>query len=255
MFKEIIVRFRCTRSGLTEASYAADLSQRLGCRLSLSVPGWQPRHDPAMLDRLSVCLGSQAPQPLLTAAKNQLVDFFDDREETGAERLLVGDAGGLEHNGLSHLYCYDESVLRQASAAKSPPELLIPFGDSFATLEPALRAIDLAKALDAEICFYHTTWREPGRGTDNPLEHMCGAARDVLAMALHRCVAARVMAYSLIECADDIAQGVVRAALRRGSCLIVACYGRRTFRGSYVDQVVQRSTVPVLVMARQEGGT
>jgi hypothetical protein len=191
----------------------------------------------------------------MTAAENKLVGFFDNNSKTAGDRLVVGEATGFDSNDYSRLFCFDEQILSQTSSDDSPLELLIPFGDSFGTLEPALRAVDLAKALGAEVCFYHTTWREPSRNTDNPLEHMCGAARDVLAMALHRCLTARVVPSSLIECADDIAQGVVRAALRRGSCLIVAAYGRRTFRGSYVDQVVQRSTVPVLVMSRQEGGT
>lgn len=254
MFKEIIVRFRCTQSGLTETSYAADLSQRLGCRLSLSVPGLQPQHDPNMLARLSVCLRDQAPASLLTAAENNLVDFFDEHGKTGGDRLLVGSSGGLDRNGFSHLLCYDETTFGQAASDERTLELLLPFGDSFGSLGPSLETIQLAKDLDASICFYHTTWREPGLDEVSPERHMCEAARNVLTMASHRCRTAGVPHSTLIECADDIAQGVVRAALRRGSSLIVAAYGRRTFRGSYVDQVIQRSTVPVLVVSEKGGG-
>lgn len=139
----------------------------------------------------------------------------------------------------------------RALGARGAREIFLPFANGASALWAAKTAIPLAALLDARVVFYHTTWREDGLPDDAPAErHMTDEAVEVherlRSLADHLDVSHR----SVIETATAIAEGTVRTALNEGCALIAMARGRHVGAGSYVDQVLERSVIPVLVAGR-----
>jgi len=55
---------------------------------------------------------------------------------------------------------------------------------------------------------------------------------------------------TIIENAENVPVGILRAALCEDCNLILMARGRHTGKGSYVDQVLDRSAIPTLVIGR-----
>ncbi|MDO8622001.1 MAG: universal stress protein, partial [bacterium] len=128
----------------------------------------------------------------------------------------------------------------------------IPLGDGESGSWASLLGIPIARALGLSVVFYHTTWRNPAVASDEARAHMDPDAQLVLATAHQRAVAAGVAYHTIVEMADGVAEGIVRAALRERCSLIITARGRATGRGSYVDQLLAESPIPVWSAPRKE---
>ena len=81
---------------------------------------------------------------------------------------------------------------------------------------------------------------------------MCDGAKKNLAVLCAMCEEQGVAYRHSIEGARDVSEGIVRAALRENSSLLVMARGVDTGKGSYVDQVLKRSSVPVMIVGRSD---
>ena len=250
-FVQVVVRFQFTR-GLSKVAYAADLSRRLGVPLVLAVPGCAADEPDRYLIRVFDCLGDQVPASLAAAVRDGTVSVIPDSWTLGdPDTVNVGpslEASAAGNRLLNYLSPGDEDAV---AATDAVPEILVPFGglDTACRIRPA---IDLAAALHARICLYHTTWRNERFGDAPPIEHVSHGAQEAMAIITSSCWAAGVQFSTVVEFARDVTRGIIRKALERGSNLIAVTRGEQAIRGSYVDQLLELSTVPVLVLGPKE---
>jgi len=126
--------------------------------------------------------------------------------------------------------------------------ICVPLGNGSSGLRATVFALNLAKAIGAEIFFWHTTWRDEGNASEDSRDHMCYEARMVTDEAHHKADVAGINWCDNIDSVDClISDGVVEAALVANCNLIVMSRGELTVRGSHCDLVVAHSPIPVLV--------
>jgi nucleotide-binding universal stress UspA family protein/hemerythrin-like domain-containing protein len=141
--------------------------------------------------------------------------------------------------------------------------ILVPIDDSQLSIDTVQQAVGLAKALSAEVTFFHAQAdygatsvgaleRVMAPGSFN--EEMAGEARALLAKAEVVARTAGVRHGSLTATSDRPHEAILGAAEARGCDLIfIASHGRRGIRGlvlgSQTQKVLQSASIPVLVAA------
>lgn len=244
--RTVYVRFRESRSGQSELRYAASLCRRLDADLMVIAP------EPCSSMRVLGLADVWSPDPL----RRELIRFASGTTPhlpTGS--LLVGDFGDWPKNELlrhHRLYPRDQE---EFCPPKTPPKLLVPFGKGGSGERAGALAVSLSRAMSdpapsgaghgSEIVFYHTTWRNPALPPALPRLHMHpgSAATQARLDELARDINHR----SRIETASDVVSGIVGSALAENADLIVMARGVGTCLGSYMDRVLARTTVPVIV--------
>jgi len=138
-----------------------------------------------------------------------------------------------------------------AIGARGGGEVCLPFANGESALHAASAAIPIAAKLGMSLLLYHATWRDDGLPTDAPpARHMTAEASAVFDGIVELANGAGVKHRVIVETATAIAEGTVRTALNEHCALIALARGRHVGRGSYVDQVLERSVIPVLVAGR-----
>lgn len=255
--RNVHVRYGLAPRAQTELAFAADLARRISARLFV----WTESDAPA----------------------RALLERFGDPDAAGREHAHVGDRVRLAicrlQAGLTPSFCSGDpayavrdpesivvgapdargrtaastvATMGEASIdARGGGEICLPFANGESAVHAASVAIPLAARLGKGVFFYHTTWRREGLPDDAPAErHMTAEALAVLARIGAMADEGGVKHRALVETATAIAEGAVRAALRERCCLFVLARGQHVGRGSYVDQMLGRSVIPVLVAGR-----
>lgn len=218
MIQNLAVAFRLTPSGQTAQAYAADLARLLGLASPTTVSG------------------EVAPSSIVLHP----------------DTLFVADSVDAVRRDANVLVAFDERTV----FGRGRGGLLLPFGDGSSGPDALPITIHLARQLGVPIIAYHTTWRNEDQPSERPEDHMCAAAR-VVQQQLARAIAdSGVEVQFVIEMADEVVTGVIRAALAHNARMIVMARGGKTLVGCYVARVLQQSPIPVLAVADPvcEGG-
>lgn len=101
------------------------------------------------------------------------------------------------------------------------------------------------------VVFYHTTYRNPDVTSDAPGDHMDPGAVDLLGTAERAARALGLSTETMVETSPKVSDGVIAAALAARCSLIVMARGLARRGTGYVDEVLEASPVPVLVVGRQ----
>ncbi len=127
-------------------------------------------------------------------------------------------------------------------------ELFVPVGDGPSALYGACVATDLARRLNARICFWHTTWPREGVESTKPIDHALPYVRTTVEHMRAHAESLQVPAQVVVECAPRLVEGLVTTALSRGSGLIVMAEGTHKRFGTYTERVRERNCpIPLLV--------
>jgi nucleotide-binding universal stress UspA family protein len=183
----------------------------------------------------------------LSAAQIELRSLAD-QVELPAEAVVVDGGGGVGDGSL--LVPFDEP----AFGWRGEGPLVIPFGTDESALRAASVGIPLAKLLNREVVFYHTTWTNPSVEGSDPGLHVCSAASRTEQLLTAAATAAGVKYRVVIETALDVVLGTLRCAVRERANLLVMAREPKIIHGSYVDRALLQSTVPMLVVKRPIGG-
>src|SRR5688572_9923659 len=254
--RQVHVRFGVSPRARKELDFAIDLASRISgtlfvwteadraarallAKLDADAPGREHAH---VRDRVHLAIGRQ---------EAGLVPIFCQGDPFRAvhdpRAILVGSREDRERPVAAIVATMGETAV----GARGASEICLPFANGESALHAASTAIPLASVLGAPLLLYHTTWREDALPTDAPAErHMTAEAAETLRRIEEMCEAAGTRRRIVIETATAIAEGTVRAALNERCALIVLARGRHVGRGSYVDQVLERSVIPVLVAGR-----
>jgi len=174
---------------------------------------------------------------------------------TGA--IVVDNGRQHERHDINVLVPFDEKALD----SRGTGPILIPFGDGESGKVAALLGLRLAIKLKREVVFYHTTWRA-NVDSEDPADHLCAEAREVRAQLESWARNAGVAFQTRIEMAPDVTEGILHAAVDAAvdaavepagdlsASLIVTSRGRKTKIGSYVDQLLNESPFPLLIVSR-----
>ncbi len=252
----VSVCFEDTVLGRAGLAYAADLATGLGLRLEVFVCIDSKREETigasgtirdALVERL---------RGLVTAATNFTPGdkFTINTYEVGSEPLIDSNSILVDQAAKHHsrdaivLASYDETAVR-GRQGKGP--IFVPFGDETAGMHAAHFGLPLAKTLGLSIVYYHTTWRDENTISDNPADHMCTAARRIQSELSRMATSFGVEHRFVIECADDVVEGMLQCAMREQAAVIVLARGARTGIGSYVTQSLAQSPIPCLVAPRR----
>lgn len=247
----VAVVYQSHRPGQARLNYALNLAARLGHEACLLVPtDARERRLAADLDLaplavrepvlaetkvpVTVCVGESPVLRARLAAYHEVIGVTQEKDEIW--------------DGHDCLYVADEATVCRRPGR---PTVFLPFGDSLSSFPAVRRAVNLAAALDGQLVCYHTTWRDPTLADDEPAEHMCTAARAVQEAVQVYASSRGVTPEFIIEMADAVDKGSLRCALRYGANFMVMVRGRRTVKGSYVDEVLTRATMPVLVVNKE----
>lgn len=241
----VFVPFRDTPIGHAAMRYAADLGERL--------------HAPLHVQYLAPRNGTDSAEDRRVRAR--AVELLGERPRT-VSYVFENDVHGVLPKGalvvdttLAQRRTDAWVVASQSEAsvcARGQGPVCIPLGDGESGSHASFVGIPIARALGLPVVFYHTTWRNPAVASDEARAHMDPDAQLVLATAQQHAVAQRVSCHAVVEMADGVAEGIVRAALRERCSLILTARGRGTGRGSYVDQLLVESPIPVWSAPRKE---
>lgn len=256
--RQVHVRYGVSPRAQKELGFAIDLATRIsGCLfvwteadraaraliagLDADAPGREHAH---VRDRIQLAIGRQEAGLVPTYCQGDPYRSVHD-----PRAILVGSRGIRERSVAAAVATMGETAI----GARGASEICLPFANGESALHAAAYAIPLAAALGAPLLLYHTTWREDALPSSAPPEkHMTDEAAEVLKGIVGMADEAGVNYRKIIETATAIAEGTVRAALNERCALIVVARGRHVGRGSYVDQVLERSVIPVLVAGRSK---
>ncbi len=255
--QNIHVRFGVSPSARTELAFAADLA----CRLRGGLFVWTEADPEA--DALLEGFGEPSAPVRESACVSDRVRLQIARMCIAlAARFCRGDPRSAVRDGASIVVGEGDAAARPRAAVVAPKGekalgargadgICLPFAGGESAVEAAATAVPLAARLGAPLLLYHTTWREDGLPAAAPPErHMTEEASGVLARIRAMADLAGVRHRTRVETATTIAEGTVRAALDERCALIALARGRHVGRGSYVDQVLARSVIPVMVAGR-----
>jgi len=161
--------------------------------------------------------------------------------------LVVDNQLGALRNDVLSLCPFDEEKV--FGRRKGP--IYLPFGDGESGIHASEIAFALAKAIGVTVVLYHTTWRDERNPSTDARDHMVPAAREDWERLQARATELGVSRQSIIEMAVDVVPGLLESATGR-AILIVVARGLKTIEGSYVEQILEQSAVPVLVAGRKE---
>ena len=128
--------------------------------------------------------------------------------------------------------------------------VMIPFGSRGSGIEAAKLGIPFAKALRLPVVFYHTTWIEDGRESEDPRGHMCAGALEIEGRLIGMAHDVNVPFRFVVETAKDVYEGIVLAALVERASLIVTARGSSVLTGSYSDRLRSGPT-PLLIVGQE----
>lgn len=222
----------------------ADAAALLKRRTGVDVEAQQETH---IRDRVRLALcrvghGLPATELTLRFARG---DAAENVRDTAS--VLVGDPDSRPTAGAASFWPNGQKTLR----ARGPGEICLPFSNGDSAMDGIAQTLGLAARLALPVLFYHTTWRKDGLpDTAEPEAHMVDGARDVRRALEAAAATAGVDHRTVVETATSIVEGVCRAALNERCTLIALTRSRYVGRGSYVDDIVARTTVPVFVTGR-----
>lgn len=164
------------------------------------------------------------------------------------DSILVDQAAKHHKRDAIVLASYDETSVcgRQGDGV-----VFVPFGDETSGMHAAHFGLPLAKKLGLSVVYYHTTWKDEKTISEDPADHMCAAARGIAGELTRMARSHGVEHRFVIECADDVVEGMLQSAMRERAALIVLARGARTGIGSYVMQSLTQSPIPCLVAPRR----
>ncbi len=240
MFDGVCAHFIDTPQGKDELSYAGNLAKMLNVPLFVHVNNVSSFGDFLDLESLKNCVISLTGLP-----PSHLRYGFDMHEDfSDMKMIFVGNGFSVDlGREVSHLVPFWEKRLARGDSLK----VVIPFGDGESGIRAARIGIPFAKQIGSNILLWHTTWRDAQVSSEDMQLHMCEDAKNVLRTLKGMCRKGSVPFEVRVESADDVSEGIVRAALFEGASLIVMARGNETGRGSYLDQVLGRSSVPILI--------
>lgn len=271
----VAVTFHDDRAGRRRLAYADDLASRCGAELFLALPksgaeicAESRRHVAAAGGAVADCPEiSWATTPDSFAEMATGIHHCRSTDIAGHEGSWTDIAGALASRpkviavsvqqekhfvGQTTVYPADEDAFSRHGDAV--PRVLLPFG----TGPDALRALAglttlLCPMTAKEVVLYHTTWRNPTVPGDNPEDHACPQAR-AMRLELENRIDALGWPYrTVIETASAVPAGVAGRALADLCSLICVARSPHIIKGSYVDELLFRSTVPLLVVADDRG--
>ncbi len=189
----------------------------------------------------------------ITGLPPELIRILDGGEQLATMRfperaLVVDDHLSLARTDVHSIATWGETSFTRR-AGKS---VLVPFGDGEAGVRAAAFVQPLVTGLGLKFVFYHTTWRDPKIASDDPHVHMCAPASRIRSQLEELARAAGTPFQTVIEMADDVVEGSLHCAMRVQASLIADARGPNTMMGSYVDQMLAQSPVPVLVVANRK---
>jgi len=211
--RRVVVPWKCNRSGDARLAYATDLADMLDAELE-TLPG-ASKEDVRLFDFES---------------DDILVAPWQVSEDVTT--LIPFDESGLLLRGLEH-------------------KVLIPLSGDWSGLYATREVMPLLRRLGFSIVFWHSTWRDLRVSSAEPRDHMLASAKVTEVQAQDIAREYGVGFESLVETAETIDGGLVFAACLHRCPLIVMARGRNTVLGSYVDDVLEGSHIPVLIMGRE----
>ena len=236
--REIYVQLRLSRLGKSELRYAVSLAKRMQATLVVVAPY---RTD---AERVRALVAEWAPE---AGTFDQLHLLRDSVPRLSDASILVGACPQWPESARRQMHQLFPGDQESFCPPVELPKMLVPFGNGTSGLRAGRFAANFDQAIvGSKLTFYHTTWRNPVVSSDVPALHVCEGARVVQEELDER---TRGIEHAFrIETADDVTEGIVRAALDESSDLIVMARGAHTVTGNYVDRVLARTTVPVLVV-------
>jgi len=211
--RRVVVPQMCNRSGEALLSYARDLANLLNAELK-TLPG---------------------------AGKRDLRAFDFNPTDILVVPWPVRD-------DVTTLIPFDESGLLIRGLEK---KVLIPLSGDESGLYAAREVMPLLVRLGFGVVFWHSTWRDLRVPSSEPRDHMLASAKVTEVQAEDIAREYDVRCESLVEAAETIEGGLVLAACLHRCPLIVMARGRSTVVGSYVDDVLEGSHIPVMIMGRE----
>lgn len=254
----VSVYFEDTVVGRAGLAYAADLASGLGLHLEVFVCTDSRREETvgdsaavrtALVERLSALVAEVTKLAFGDQFTINTYEVGNYKEGTIApDSILVDQAAKHHSRDAIVLASYDETAVR---GRQGNGPIFVPFGDETAGMHAAHFGLPIAKKLGLPVVYYHTTWKDEDTISDNPADHMCAAARRIQSELARMATAHGVEHRFVIECADDVVEGMLQCAMRERAALIVLARGARTGIGSYVTQSLAQSPIPCLVAPRR----
>lgn len=159
------------------------------------------------------------------------VDNFPDRKRSDISWVVPMDERGLTTRG------------------KGP--ILVPFGNGISAMRGYNLAAQLALAAgEMSVLFYHTTWKNPSVKSEEPDQHMCPQAVAIRTLLEKAATEAGVPFTTVIETADDVADGILHTALKHQARLIIMPQSKMVEVGDYCFRVIAKSPVPIIALAK-----
>lgn len=239
----IIVPLRYDRKGQQLLSYGVDLANRMerpmrfGVRAGMDI---DPENEQARL-RENRCMSMLA----LAGANRTIHSYMSRATHDPHQHIRIADKSHVQSE---EVVCvpFDEKEVAPHWRGK----VMVPFGDGESGRYAFDEAVSILQALRLPILFWHTTWRRNGLESENAMEHMCDAALDNLC-ELEKSAREHGLTHSIsVEMTDSVVHGGLLTALKQCCRLMVVARGKQTGKGSYVDQWLGHSTVPMLIMGR-----
>ncbi len=260
----VAVTYQDDRAGRRRLAYADDLASRCGAELFLAL--LDTPLVPALAAAAGRVAGASAPAAdryfaALASSLHQcrtadIAGLEGDWTALAAalasraDAVAVSDRPERHFAGLAAIYPADETEFSRNR--DGPPRVLVPFGtgpDAADALEGLVAVLGPMAA--KEVVLYHTTWRNPSIASDDPDRHVCPEAAAVRTALEARLDRLGWPYRTVIETAEAVPAGIAQRALGELCSLICMARSPHVVKGSYVDELLARTAVPLLTVAER----
>jgi cation diffusion facilitator family transporter len=259
---KVYVKYQKTRDGLNALRYAHDAARLFSDEPLVVLVARDPRAESvlhsafAKAETALVDNVAEAVREFLGDANAAfVVEPFDQTSgpEIPSDAILI-DPVPDEDADYACIYPANESSVE----GRGHGPVMITFSDGvtglvaaealFKLIEKWRRVRNFGQS-EPDVVFYHTTWPDPDAPSSDPVDHLCETAIRIK-LALEQAARDHSITYkTIIETHRDVATGVIEAAHREGAVMIAMDRSDEVSQGSYVDQTVEQSPVPVYIVA------
>ena len=194
---------------------------------------------------LNVTFGENVTKGIIDAVQKKGIDLSVVQPSQYYHSELTGDLARRVSQKLKTptLFVEAKTTLQKSAV------IIVPVDEMKKNLVSTKTGIELAKQIKGKILFYHTTWRESGLKTEEPIKHCDPRVIECIGIAEKLAMENKVEYEVIVEMEKTIEAGIIKCAARNSADLIVMTSSPALI-GGQAELVLDNSMYPVLLIKK-----
>lgn len=182
------------------------------------------------------------------------VDNFPNPKRSDISWVVPMDERGLNTRGKGPILVPFGNGISAMRGYNLAAQLVLAANAAVTAVQADSAQVDTDASKQASVLFYHTTWKNPSVKSEEAAQHMCPQAVAIRNLLEKAAADAGVPFTTVIQTADDVADGILHTALMHQARLIIMPQSKMVEVGDYCFRVIAKSPVPIIALAKSAVG-